>query len=153
MDSLLFTSVSSCEHHLSFFNILWSNFDTKGNALHFTLVEFPAWLFIACINVSTCDVGEWYLSTHRHNRAHLLYEGDWHNHHLGWCNFGGITSPLSSPCTMIMAPMILVVKPHEVCWTCCSFPSRFRYIGYQMLQQIRSKEVRSGRLQCFSIMH
>ncbi|EQB46290.1 hypothetical protein CGLO_14671 [Colletotrichum gloeosporioides Cg-14] len=26
--SLLFTSVSSCEHHLSFFDVLWSYFYT-----------------------------------------------------------------------------------------------------------------------------
>ena len=45
---------------------------------------------------------------------------------LLYTSLGGSTSPLSSPCTIITPPIILVEVPHDVVWQYSSLPSRLR---------------------------
>src|SRR5258708_1061865 len=43
-------------------------------------------------------------------------------------SFGGRTSPWSSPCTMMMAPITRVDRPHDVVQQCCNWPFWSRYL-------------------------
>ena len=66
---------------------------------------------------------------------------------------GGSTRPLSSPCTMMMAPMIRVDIPQEVWCTYCSWLSLSEYWMPKALGEAVAEVVAGTGLQCLAIVH
>ena len=111
---------------------LGSDLDLQWNAAHFPIVVFESRRDLVAVihlefNARGFELGKDFIGDRHHFTFLRIVFVDGHDDDLNGCKPGGRINPWSSPCTMMIVPIMRVESPHEVVEQYCSVLFLSRY--------------------------